>query len=237
MKNSQISTPTNAICGLREEDHQRDVHALAPPERYFERAGLLEVPDATRQPNDEEDRRDEREQPGTRVERHVARLAEQLPVLVGEERDEGEEQQQREGADEQRERGAEQLEEARDDPPQDREHAEPHHEPDRAQQQQVDEARDERALELTPEDERQHHGDQGERRELGHAELARHREEPPSSRYIQQADGAEDQDDAPTNARTFPIADQSRLIAPRSSSTSTSASSGIALVKMSSVAE
>jgi hypothetical protein len=41
----------------------------------------------------------------------------------------------------------------------------------------------------------------------------------------------------PSSARTFRVAGQSRLIAPRISRTNTTASSGIARVKMSSVAE
>ena len=157
---------------LREEDHEPDVHALPPAERDRERAGPLEVADAPREPDDQEDRGDQREQPGARVEGHVARLAEQLPVLVGEERDEREEQQERERADQQRERRAEQLHEPRGDPPQDREHPEPDDEPDHAEQQQVAEPGDERARELPAEHEREHHREQDERRELGDAELA-----------------------------------------------------------------
>src|SRR6185436_3847540 len=180
---------------LREEDHEPDVDALPPAERDRERAASLEVADASREPDDQEDRGDQREQPGGRVEGHVARLAEQLPVLVGEERDEREEEQQRERADEEGERGAEQLHEPCGGPTQDREDPEPDDEPDQAEQQEVAEPGDQRARELAAEDEREHHGEHDERRELGNAELLRDREEPPAARDIQQSERAEDQRD------------------------------------------
>ena len=99
---------------LRDEDHEADVHPLATPERDLEVARPLEVPDAPGQPHEQERRGEQREQPGAGVEGHVARLAEQLPVLVREERDEREEEQERQRPDEERERRAEQLDEPHD---------------------------------------------------------------------------------------------------------------------------
>jgi hypothetical protein len=163
---------------LREEDHEPDVHALTPAERDLERAGPLEVADAAREPDDQEHRGDQREQSCGRIEGHVARIAEQLPVLVGEERDEREEQKERKRADQERERGAQQLDEACSGPPKDREHPEPDDEPDDAEQDEVAEPGDERARELPTEDEWEHDREDDERREFGDPELGRDREEP-----------------------------------------------------------
>src|SRR4029453_11302491 len=188
---------------LCEEDHEPDVHPLTPAERDRERAGPLEVADAAREPDDQEHRGDQREQSCGRVEGHVARIAEQLPVLVGEERDEREEQQEWERADQERERGAQQLDEACSGPPKDREHPEPDDEPNEAEQDEVAEPGDERARELPPEAGGEHDREDDERRELGDPEPGRNREEPAAARDVEQPERAEDQGDAAAQRATL----------------------------------
>ena len=163
---------------LAEEQHESHVHPLRPAQLFAAALrAALQLPDASRQPQQQESRGEEHEQARRRDEHRDPRHGPDLPCLRGEEDHQQEEQEQRQRADQHAERGGEEREEPAPRPLQDRQRTEPEHEVDELRRTTLPISVTMALLPLAAEDQRKQRGHQHEHHHLGAADPLRHREE------------------------------------------------------------